>query len=188
MGIEGGESRKGKEVNRLRKAIIAIGVIALLAAGTAAYAHWGGGYGGMTGPGCGSGYGGHMGPGYGPGYGGHMGPGYGTGYGGHMGPGYGYGGEGDDEERQKFLEETVDIRRKLHDKKFDLREAYRTGDEAKAEAIEKEIEELQDKLAEKGGFKKGKKRGYKKGKKRGYGRGFGPRTGGYGYCGGPYGW
>jgi hypothetical protein len=168
MSIEGGDSRVGKEVNRLRKAIIAIGVIALLAAGTAAYAHFGGGYG------YGGGYGGHMGPGYGGGYG-HMGPGYG-----HMGPGYGYGWEGDDEERQKFLEETADIRRELHEKKFDLREAYRTGDEAKAEAIEKEIDELRDKLAEKGGFKKGKKRGY--------GRGYGPRAGGYGYCGGPYGW
>jgi hypothetical protein len=143
----------------MKKAIIAIGVIALLAAGAAAYAHGGGGYG----------YGGHMGPGYGGGYGGHM-----------MGPGYGYGGDYDDEERQKFLEETADIRRALHEKRFDLREAYRTGDEAKAEAIEKEIAELRDKLAEKGGFDKGKRRGY--------GKGFGPRAGGYGSCGGPYGW
>lgn len=156
MSIEGGVSRVGKEVNRLRKAMIAIGVIVLLAAGTAAYAHFGGGYG------------------YGGGYG-HMGPGYG-----HMGPGYGYGWEGDSEEAKKFLDETADIRRELHEMRFDLREAYRTGDEAKAEAIEKEIEELRDKLAEKGGFEKGKKRGY--------GRGYGPRAGGYGYCGGPYGW
>jgi hypothetical protein len=142
----------------MRKAVIAIGVIALLAAGAAAYAHGGGGYG------------------YGGGYGGHMGPGYG----GHMGAGYGYGGGYDNEERQKFLEETADIRRALHEKRFDLREAYRTGDEAKAEAIEKEMEELRDNLAEKGGFDMGKRRGY--------GKGFGPRAGGYGSCGGPYGW
>jgi hypothetical protein len=149
----------------MRKAIIAIGVVALLAFGTAAYAHmsgWGGG------PGYGGGYG--MGPGYGHMYGG--GPGYG-----HMGPGYGT----DTEEAQKFLEDTADLRRELHEKRFDLREAYRTGDEEKAEAIEKEIDELREKLADKGGFEKGAWRGY------GKGRGYGPRAGGYGYCGGPYG-
>jgi hypothetical protein len=153
----------------MKKLIVAIGVLTLLAAGTAAYAHmsgWGGGYG----PGYGHMYGG--GPGYGHMYGG--GPGYG-----HMGPGYGQMWQGDSEEGKKFLEETADIRRELHEKRFDLREAYRTGDEEKAEAIEKEVEELRDQLAEKGGFDKDARRGT--------GRGYGPRAGGYGYCGGPYG-
>ena len=130
----------------MKRVLIAIGVIALLAAGTTAYAHmYGQGYGGQ-------------------GYGGHMGPGY--------GPMWGYA----DKDTGKFLEETADVRRELHEKRFDLREAYRTGDEAKAEAIEKDIAEIREKLSEKGGFKAGP------------GRGYGPRAGGgYGYCGGPYG-
>lgn len=136
----------------MKKAIIAVvGVVALLAAGSA-YAHmygWGGG----------------------PGYGGHM-------WGG--GPGYMWGGYAD-EDAKKFLEETADVRRDLHEKRFELREAYRTGDKAKVEALEKEIDGLYDKLAEKGGFERGPRRGF--------GRGFGPRAGyGPGYfCGGPYG-
>jgi hypothetical protein len=137
----------------MKRALIAIGVVALLAAGTTAYAHmygWGGG----------------------PGYGGHMGQGYGQ-----M---WGYA----DKDTEKFLEETADVRRELHEKRFDLREAYRTGDEAKAEAIEKDVAELREKLREKGGFKAGPGRGYG----RGLDRGYGPRAGGgYGYCGGPYG-
>jgi len=164
----------------MRKAVIAIGVIALLALGTAAYAHMNG-YGGGYGMGYGGGYG-MMGPGYGygmmgPGYGyGMMGPGYGM-----MGPGYGPMWGANDEETTKFLDETVDLRRQLHDKVFDLREAYRAGDKDKAEALEKEVESIRDKIAEKGGFEKGARTGA--------GRGFGPRAAGYGYgyCNGPYG-
>lgn len=132
----------------MKKAIIALGIVALLAAGTTAFAHgWG----------------------YGPGYGGHM---WGGGPG--MMWGYGY----DDEDAQKFLDETVDLRRQLHEKRFDLREAYRLGDKEKAEAIEKDLDKLYSELTEKGGFKRGYGRGY----------GHGPRAGyGPGYCGGPYG-
>lgn len=134
----------------MRKAIIAVvGVIALLAAGTA-YAHmygWGGGYG--------------------PGYGGHM-------WGGGPGAMWGYG--ANDEETQKFLDETADVRRELNEKRFELQEAYRAGDKEKVETLRKEVDKLQEQLAEKGGFERGERRGY------------GPRAGGYGYCGGPYGW
>ncbi len=137
----------------MRKAIIAVvGVIALLAAGTA-YAHmygWGGGYG--------QGYGGHM-------------------WGGGPGAMWGYG--ANDEETQKFLDETADVRRELNEKRFELREAYRTGDKDKVEALEKELDGLRDQLRE-----KAEESGLERGERRGYG----PRAGGYGYCGGPYGW
>lgn len=131
----------------------------------------GGGYGGHMGQGgmMGGGYGGHMGQGRGqeqcemmgggqmmaPGYGSHMGRGggmMGGGYGGHMGRGgYGMmGGGASDEETQKFLESTVQERRALHDLKFELREAYRAGDEDKVEALQKQFVELRDQLHEKG--------------------------------------
>lgn len=96
----------------------------------------------------------------------------------------GYADDGEDVE--KFLDETTEIRRAMHEKRFELREAYRTGDEEKAEAIEKELDGLRGQLAGKAreeGLKRGDRRGYAK---RGWG--YGPRAGGYGYCGGPYGW
>jgi Spy/CpxP family protein refolding chaperone len=86
---------------------------------------------------------------------------------------------------QKKLDETYDLRKKLHDKKFEYREARRKGDKEKLEALEKEIEKLKEEFYEKTGItgKKGK-RGKKYGR-----RGYGPRggydSGGYGDCGGP---
>jgi hypothetical protein len=95
------------------------------------------------------GRGGHM-QGYGMhqdcgmmGRGGHM---MAPGYGGHM---YGWKGGYD----QKFLDETVDLRRELHNKKFEYFEAARKS-ETDPEAItnlEKEIQSLNEKLFEKDG-------------------------------------
>jgi hypothetical protein len=90
---------------------------------------------------------------------------------------------------QKKLDETYDLRKTLHDKKFEYREVRRKGDKDKLEALEKEIEKLKEEIYEKTGItgKKGK-RGKKYGR-----RGYGPRGGydsggyggGYGDCGGP---
>jgi len=109
---------------------------------------------------------------HGPGYGGGMGYGGGHGYGG--GPGY-MGRIAGTEEGKKFLKETTDLRKMIHDKMFELREAYLAGDEKKAEKLEKEVDELREKVQE-----KAEKSGINK--SRGYGRGYG---GGPGYCGGP---
>jgi Spy/CpxP family protein refolding chaperone len=114
--------RRKRVMKKLLIALMAVGVLAL---GTAAYAHmWGGG------PGWGGGQ--HM-------WGG--GPGYGS------GPGmmYGYG----DKETRKFFDETADQRKELHNKMFEYREARWAGDAEKAEALEKDISELQAKMYEK---------------------------------------
>ena len=141
----------------MKKLLIAFMAVSVLALGTAAYAHmWGG-------PGWGGGQ--HM-WGGGPGYG--AGPGYGP------GPGMMYG-RGDKESR-KFFEETADLRKELHNKMFEYREARWAGDEEKLEALEKEIGELRAKVYEKAdasGITKRSGRG-------GYGYGSGP-----GGCGGP---
>lgn len=139
----------------MKKTVAVVAVVALLSIAAVASAHmwgWGGG----------------------PGYGGHMRGGYGPGYGGYM-RGWGPGTLSEDD--QKLFNETADIRRDLHEKKFDFREAWRAGDKEKAEAIEKEIDALQEKLSAKLGPEFGGKYS------RGYGRGFGP-----GQCSGPYGW
>lgn len=131
----------------------------------------------------------------------------GHGPGGYDGPGYGgygmmRGGDGYDE---KTMDETYDLRKALHDKKFQFKEALRKGDEENIEALEKELRKLKDELYEKLGVtgKSGKRGKYgKRGK--GYDRrGHGPRWGydsggcggpayggygGYGGCGGPCGW
>lgn len=80
--------------------------------------------------------------GYGPCYCG--GPGYMTGY----GPGACEGPFGYD---QKFLEETRDLRKQLHEKRFEYFEALRNPETSKEtiEKIEKEITELQQKIYEK---------------------------------------
>jgi hypothetical protein len=81
-----------------------------------------------------------QGPGWG---GGNM---MGQGYGGHMtGPMMDWRGSGYD---QKFLDETSDVRKDLHNKKFEYFEATRNPD-TKPETIaklEKETRELQEKL------------------------------------------
>lgn len=77
--------------------------------------------------------------------------GHGTGaWGGHMmGPGYGGGHRYS--QYQKFLDETVDLRKELHGKRFEYFEALRNT-KTTTEAItklEKEIAELEDKIYEK---------------------------------------
>jgi hypothetical protein len=89
--------------------------------------------------------------GYGPGYG--MGPGmmygwggYGPGYG--RGPGYGY---NQNEECQKFFDNTAKLRKELHNKRFEYFEAYRNPD-TKPDTLAKldrEIRSLQEKIYEK---------------------------------------
>jgi hypothetical protein len=156
----------------MKKVLVGLTVLTLIALGAIAYADGPGWYGmgpGMMGPGYGyGGYGmgpGMMGPGYGyGGYGmgpGMMGPGYGYGgYGmgpGMMGPGYGYRGYGprrgyiQSEECQKFLDDTSQTRKELHNKRYDYFEAVRNP-KSTPETIaklEREIRELQEKLYEK---------------------------------------
>lgn len=132
----------------MKKVLIGLTVVTLLALGAIAYAHGPGGWGGeyMMGPG----YGGHM---YGSGnhmmgYG--MGSGYGMmGSGYRMGPGYGnhmYGQYG--AETQKFLEETADLRKELNSKKFEYTEALRNPktDPETITKLENQITDLQDKI------------------------------------------
>lgn len=131
----------------MKKLLIAIMAVSVLALGTAAYAHmWGGqGWGGGQ----------HMwggGPGYGP------------------GPGMMYG--GGDKESRKFFEETADLRKELHNKMFEYREARWAGDEEKVEALDKDISELRAKM-----YEKAEGAGITKRSGRG---GYGP-----GGCGGP---
>jgi hypothetical protein len=115
-------------------------IVGVLAFGVMAYAHgpgWGGGQMAEYG------YGGHM---MGSGQGGHM---MGQGYGGRMtSPMMGWRGSKDN---QKFLDETADLRKELHNKKFEYFEAARNPD-TKPETIaklEKETREIQEKLYEK---------------------------------------
>ncbi len=116
----------------------------------------GGGYGYGMGPGMmGGGYGYGMGPGMmGGGYGYGMGPGMmGYGYGPNNGFGYGNRGNGwqQPEQVQKFLDQTVKLRRELNDKEFDYREALRnpkTTPETLAK-LEKEIIDLRNQISNK---------------------------------------
>lgn len=119
--------------------VVVLAAAVLLGIGAMVYAHdpgagWGGGH--MMG-----GYGGHM---MGYGYGGPM---MGQGYGGRMmdwrGPA-----SGDD---AKFLDETANLRKELHEKRFDYFEASRNPetDPATLSKLEKEIYEIQSKIGEK---------------------------------------
>jgi len=100
----------------------------------------------MMGPGMMGGYG--MGPGM---MGGMMGPGMMGHMGGMMGPG-GYGMQGSDPAAyQKYLNDTTELRKKLHNKKFEYFEAARNSD-MKRETLmklEKEILDIQWDLYEK---------------------------------------
>lgn len=117
---------------KMKKLLVALILISLIAGGAIAYGHGWGGYG------TGHGYGGHM---MGQMTGGHMmGPmwgGYGHGY------GYGY--------DQKFLDETRELRKQLHDKRFEYHEAIRNPETTTETliAIEKEIRELKEEIYEK---------------------------------------
>ncbi len=115
----------------MKKVLITLTVVSILALGSMAFAHGYGGWGG-----------GHMrGPGYGEGH--MMGPGYS----GHMGSwtGQGYGTEPTD---QKFLNETADLRKDLNDKKFEYFEAQRDPKSTNITLakLEKKIYELQEKI------------------------------------------
>jgi hypothetical protein len=126
---------------KMKKLLIAISIVSIFALGTLAFAQgmggWGGGH--MTGRGHMGGYG-MMGSGYG---GGHMG----TGNAGHMGgrtsPGY-----ENYQTDQKFLDETVDLRKDLHNKRFEYAEASRNPDMTVGalRQLEKEIYELESKI------------------------------------------
>ncbi len=111
----------------MKKLLVALTLFSVITAGAMAYGHGMGGWGGCD-----------MGPGYGcqmMGYG-HMGP---------MMGGYGYGYD------QKFLDETADLRKQLHEKRFEYFEALRdpkTTPQTVA-TIEKEIREIQEKIYEK---------------------------------------
>lgn len=134
----------------MKKTLVVLSVVALLAVGVTAFAH---------GPGWGRGY--MMGPGYG-----HMGQDYGYGYGACGGPGACVGSDGT--LTKKFLDETSDLRREMHQKRFEYMEAVRDPktDEKKIVALEKELDELRTKIHEKA-------------PEGSYGRGYGKR-GGYG--------
>ena len=93
-------------------------------------------------------------------------------------------------EDQKLLDETADLRKDMHLKMFEFREAMRKGEYQKAEALEKEIEAISGKLEAKLGpdaekLGPGSKRAGRGGYGRGYGRGY--AGGGYGSCDGPCG-
>ncbi|MEJ2182745.1 MAG: hypothetical protein P8Y66_04400 [Nitrospirota bacterium] len=100
------------------------------------------------------------------------------------------------EQAQKFFQETADLRRDLAGKMFDYREALRTGDQEKADALTKEITDLRTKIQKKGGPGVFGPRtfgpGYGPGMMYGYGPGYGPGMmyrGGPGWgCPGPGGW
>jgi len=106
----------------MKKLAVAITVVSVFVLGAVAFAH---------GPGWG---------GYGMGYGSMM-----------MGPGYGGQMMGQGGYDQKFLDETVDLRKELHEKRFEYMEALRDPktDKDTIAKIEKEIDELQDKIVEK---------------------------------------
>lgn len=88
-----------------------------------------------------------MGPGMMGGYGGGHGGGYDGGYG-MMGPGYGRGNTWQKPECRKFYDDTVQLRKQLHDKRFEYMEVARdpkaTG--AHLAKVDKEIRELQKQL------------------------------------------
>jgi hypothetical protein len=128
----------------MKTLLVGITVISFLAFGTLAFSHGFGGWGG--GHMMGSGYGGGhmMGPGYG---GGHMmGPGYGGRMGGLMNPGC-----ENNRADKKFLDETADLRKEFHNKRFEYAEAVRNPDteSSTVKKLEKELYELEDKIYEK---------------------------------------
>ncbi len=111
---------------------VILAVVSILAFGAMAYAHGTGGWGGNSGGHMGSGYGGHM---------------MGQGSGGHM---MGWGGRGSGPD-QKFLEETTELRREMHNKRFEYFEVSRNSNTTRGDLakLETEIGELQEKLYEK---------------------------------------
>ncbi len=125
----------------MKKILIGLSIVSVLALGTLAFAHSQSGWG--SGHMMGSGNGGHM-----------MGQGYG---GGHMGQGklgrdcFTNQGKRGNPVDQKFLDETADLRKELHDKRFEYAETARNPETtiASLRNIEKEIYELETKIYEK---------------------------------------
>jgi len=143
------------------KKLVALAVaLAVLSFGALSYAHMRGG----DDDGSGYGYGYGMGPGMmGQGM---MGQGYG---GGCNGPGGQGGWDTDSKEFKEFWKATVDLRKAVHDKMFELKEAYVTDNEKAIDKLEKEIDDLREKIYDKAkdaGLVKKHKRG------RGYGSGW----------------
>ncbi len=115
----------------MKKLLVGLTVAAVLGLSALAFAHGGGGYG----------YEGHMmGSGH-MGYGMMGNGGYGSDHMMGRGPGYGY-----DKETKEFLDKTADLRKELHEKRFEYMEAWRADDEKKAEKLAKELDELTEKL------------------------------------------
>lgn len=125
----------------MRKMIIGVAVALIFAVGAFAYAHGPGYDGRSSGHMMGQGYGGHM---MGKGHGGHM---MGNEYGGHMMAREGAGLE----DNQKFLDETKDLRKELHNKRFEYMELSRNSDTPgdTLMKLEKEIFGLEDSIREK---------------------------------------
>jgi len=123
------------------KTILAIiAAVSLLAVGTMAFAH---GSNGWRSGHMGQNNGGHM----SQGYDGHMGQGNG-GY--MMGKGYGKGGGTDLKADHEFLDKTADMRKALHDKKFEYREAARNPETTVGTLtkLKKDIFDLKTKIRE----------------------------------------
>jgi len=144
----------------MRKLVIALAVVGILAIGAAAFAYGPGWWGGGSMMGRGMGYGmmgGSMGPGM-MGYG-MMGYGMGPGMmGGGYGPGRSYATNAYD---RKFLDETKNLRKQLNGKRFEYFEALRnpkTTPDTIAK-LEKEITELQKNI-----YAKASKTSYKSGR------------------------
>ncbi|MBI4683249.1 MAG: hypothetical protein HY757_09145 [Nitrospirae bacterium] len=113
----------------MKNLLAGMAVLLIISAGALAFAHGPGGRGHhMTVPG----YRGQM-----------MGPGFGSPMMGVRGPGYGPG--------QTFLNETVDLRRELHNKKFEYFEASRDPETTveTLSKLEKEIYDVKSRIREK---------------------------------------
>ena len=112
----------------MKTLLVALTAVAILAVGTMAFAHTSGGWSG-----------GHMMGGY------MMGPGHGN----HMG-GWGWNNPSQNTEinDQKFLDETAELRKELHDKKFEYFEAQRDPDTTNGQLtkLEKEINEISENI------------------------------------------
>lgn len=130
----------------MKKAIITSILVVGLTAGLA-YSHGNGGFGGR-------GWDGHMKGSYGMMGSGMMGPGMMGGFGGNYGdcPGAAnFGSDGwNSESHQKFLEDTVGLRKEMNDKRFEYVEAQRNPNTTREQlaAIEKEVIDIRTKLQE----------------------------------------
>lgn len=135
------------------KKLVALAVaLAVLTFGAVSFAHMRG----ADDDGAGYGYG-MMGPGM-------MGQGGG---GGCNGPGAQGGMDTESKEFKEFWKSTHEIRKAVHDKMFELKEAYVTDNEKAIDKLEKEIDELREKIHD-----KAKEAGLVKKQKRS--RGYGP--------------